>query len=166
MWSMPLASWRVSSRWGWRRRGFHRGVDLAAPTGTPVRSVAPGQVVKVWRDTGDPNAADNVNGNALRIQHRDGTGAGYAHLDTLAVELGDQVRTGELLGTVGSTGRSTGPHLHLTAFDATGQRVDPARFLGIIRNQGDRRGGTVLGLVVLAGTLAAAALAGSQAGRD
>jgi murein DD-endopeptidase MepM/ murein hydrolase activator NlpD len=153
-WAMPLASWRVSSRWGWRSRGFHRGVDLAAPTGTPVHSVAGGRVVKVWRN-------DPINGNALRVLHTDGTGAGYAHLHTLAVGEGQRVARGELLGTVGSTGRSTGPHLHLTAFNSDGNRVDPARFLGRIRNQGDRRGGAVLGLALLVGALAASAAAGS-----
>lgn len=100
----------------------HRGIDLAAPTGTPIAAMAAGTVTFAgWQ---------NGYGNVVIIQHGDGTETRYAHQDTMGVSVGQEVAAGELIGTVGSTGRSTGPHLHLE-LRRDGDAVDPAPYLGL-----------------------------------
>lgn len=85
-------------------RSWHRGHDIAAPTGTPVQAPASGKVV-LARDT-------FMNGNLVIVDHGQGVFTLYAHLDSMAVKVGDKVLAGDKLGEVGTTGRSTGPHLH------------------------------------------------------
>jgi murein DD-endopeptidase MepM/ murein hydrolase activator NlpD len=85
-------------------RSWHRGHDLAAPTGTPVYAPASGKVV-LARDT-------FMNGNLVIVDHGQGVFTLYAHLDSMAVKVGSPVLAGDKLGEVGTTGRSTGPHLH------------------------------------------------------
>jgi murein DD-endopeptidase MepM/ murein hydrolase activator NlpD len=99
---------------------FHRGVDLRAAYGSQVTSVAPGRVV--W--AGDQKGY----GTTVVVEHGDGWCTRYAHLSTLAVKAGDVVSAGQEIGRAGSSGRSTGPHLH---FEVTlrGEPVDPERFL-------------------------------------
>lgn len=100
----------LSSRFGMRRdpltgrRAFHAGYDYAARRGTPVVAGATGLVTYVGR-------LGNY-GNAVRISHGEGVSTLYGHLLSASVERGDYVRRGEQVGKVGSTGRSTGPHLH------------------------------------------------------
>ncbi len=96
----------------------HLGVDYAAPTGTPVYSVADGTVVWVGPRGG--------NGNLVRIRHAHGYESGYAHLSRFARGLrqGDRVTQGQVIGFVGSTGLSTGPHLHF-GLKRNGTYVDP-----------------------------------------
>lgn len=116
-------TWRTSS-FGWRidpftgRRAFHSGVDFAGSKGTPIYATADGFVSYA--------AADKYLGNTIIIEHRkkdlDEQGQPYArqggyqteygHLDKIAVEKGQQVKRGQQIGTMGNTGRSTGPHLH------------------------------------------------------
>lgn len=101
---------RTSGVYGSRRlyngeeRSWHRGHDIAAPTGTPVYAPARGRVV-LARDT-------FLNGNLVIIDHGQSVFTLYAHLDSMAVKMGDTLKPGEKLGEVGTTGRSTGPHLH------------------------------------------------------
>jgi peptidoglycan hydrolase FlgJ len=118
---MPLRG-RVSSQFGARRdpiRGAvreHHGVDIAAARGTPIAAAASGKVVFAGKRGGY--------GNLVEIEHADGRRTRYAHAEKITVKVGDEVAQGETVATVGSTGRSTGPHLHFEV-KARGARVDP-----------------------------------------
>ncbi|MEO5635396.1 MAG: LysM peptidoglycan-binding domain-containing M23 family metallopeptidase, partial [Candidatus Paceibacterota bacterium] len=93
-----------------RTRGVkpgHRGVDLAAPTGTAIHAAASGRVLAA--KTGYSGGF----GNMVIIQHSNGTKTLYAHMSKIGTQTGDQVSKGEVIGYVGSTGHSTGPHLHI-----------------------------------------------------
>ncbi len=98
----------------------HSGVDYAAPTGTPVRSVLAGDIVFAGPKGGY--------GNLVEVRHGDGRRTRYAHLDRIDVKVGQRLGRGDLLGTVGSTGQSTGPHLHFEVRHQ-GHAVDPEAFL-------------------------------------
>jgi murein DD-endopeptidase MepM/ murein hydrolase activator NlpD len=108
----PLPFVRVTSRYGMRRHpvlGFsrqHNGIDFGAPFGTPVRATASGVVTGRGRDKG--------RGNYVTIRHANGFASHYYHLQRFATGLrpGQRVEQGQVIGTVGSTGLSTGPHLH------------------------------------------------------
>lgn len=120
------AEGRVSTFFGTARvlnrvpRSPHRGVDIAAPRGSPVKSANSGVVTLV----GDLF----LSGRTVVVDHGWGVSTLYAHLDTITVREGQFVRRGELLGTVGSTGRATGPHLHFGAF-IRGANVDPLQLI-------------------------------------
>jgi len=99
---------------------FHHGVDIAAPTGTPIQSFAQGTVSFAgWR---------NGYGNLVIVQHADGIETRYAHQDTIDVVAGQVVSAGQVLGTVGATGTATGPHLHFEV-RRNGASLDPAAWL-------------------------------------
>jgi len=109
--AMPIASAaQVSSTYGWRRHPFHtelsthEGLDFAAPVGTPILA-ASGGVVRTA-------AYQGGFGNLIEIDHGDGLLTRYAHAKVLLVKKGDLVARGQLIARVGSTGLSTGPHLH------------------------------------------------------
>ena len=107
---LDIKDYTMSSGYGVRRdpvygtRKFHEGLDFAAPTGTPVYATADG-VVEVAERTGGY-------GNCIDIAHGYNYLTRYAHLSEILVAQGQQVKRGELIGKVGSTGKSTGPHLH------------------------------------------------------
>ncbi len=106
----PLNTGRVSSGYGMRvhpilrRRKRHSGVDLAAPTGTPVYATAAGEVSRADRS--------RTYGLVIYLEHGADLQTRYAHLSKLLVADGQTVQKGDVIGYVGSTGRSTGPHLH------------------------------------------------------
>jgi murein DD-endopeptidase MepM/ murein hydrolase activator NlpD len=118
---------RVTSRFGVRRdpitgaAEFHAGVDLAAPRGAEVHAVAPGEVIF----SGPRGNA----GNVVEVRHPGALVTTYAHVDRTLVRAGQKVAAGDVVATVGSTGRTTGPHLHF-AVQRAGHPIDPAQVLG------------------------------------
>lgn len=100
----PAESYRISSRFGPRRRRFHYGIDLAMPTGTPIYSTFDG-VIRVAK-------FNKSYGNLVVIRHDNGLETYYAHLSKIQVECGQKVKAGEQIGLAGNTGRSYGSHLH------------------------------------------------------
>ncbi len=121
---------RITSNFGYRRDPFHgagrqhKGMDIAAPAGTPIRPIRGGEVVFAGRRGGF--------GNAVIIDHGGGYRSIYAHCERLDVQEGQRVGPADVIGAVGSTGRSTGPHLHLEVH-RDGVAVDPAEVLGVGR---------------------------------
>lgn len=118
--------YRVSSRFGWRQHPIegdirlHNGIDLPQPAGTPVFATADGIVKWIsWQPDGL--------GLAVCLEHTTGYQTIYGHLSNYAVWEGNKVRRGALIGRVGSTGRSTGPHLHYTII-YQGKAVDPSQY--------------------------------------
>ena len=105
-----------------RPSGPHNGVDYPAPLGTPVATIAPGKVIAVDEDA--------RSGKFIRVLHDDGTISAYAHLSAQDVARGSRVEAGAILGKVGSTGNSTGPHLHLTVRDRNDRTINPESIYG------------------------------------
>lgn len=123
---MPLESATLTSDYGMRThpviggRRAHKGIDLAAPTGTPVYATADGIVGRAdWFSS---------YGLYIQIEHGADLETRYAHLSRLAVSAGESVQKGDLIGYVGSTGRSTGPHLHYEV-RVDGQAVNPMPYM-------------------------------------
>lgn len=122
------ASRSISSRFGNRRDPFthrlrfHGGLDIAADYGSPVLATARGTVVEAqW---------DGSYGNYVKIDHGNGYETLYGHMSKLSVKPGDVVNRGEQIGKVGSTGRSTAPHIHYEIF-VNGKRVDPQKHVNL-----------------------------------
>ncbi len=122
---MPLQA-QFSSGYGMRRdpitheMRLHRGVDIAAPQGARVHTAGAGRVVFSGYEKGY--------GNTVVVQHPDGYESRYAHLAELLVKEGDQIQASQVVGTVGNTGRSTGPHLHFE-ISRHGSQLDPRAML-------------------------------------
>lgn len=118
--------YRITSRFGWRsdpftrNRSFHNGVDMAIARGTPVYASLAGQVVSTGYST--------VYGNHVIIQHHSGYKTLYGHLTSIFTRPNNYVGPNTQIGTVGSTGRSTGPHLHFTVYK-NGATIDPMTLL-------------------------------------
>lgn len=116
----------VSSRFGWRmdpisgRRAMHRGVDYSARLGTPVYATADGVVTY--------SGVEQTYGNVVEISHAAGFVTRYAHMQRRLVQKGQRITRGDVIGRVGSTGRSTFSHLHYE-IEREGERVDPLRFV-------------------------------------
>lgn len=104
-WNAPLKETKINSEFGFRRYRWHHGTDLKLTTGDPVFNVFDGIVRMKSYDR-------NGYGYYVLVRHRNGLETLYGHLSKISVEIGQEVRAGELLGLGGSTGRSTGPHLH------------------------------------------------------
>ncbi|MFI7101725.1 M23 family metallopeptidase [Streptomyces sp. NPDC050161] len=106
----------------------HSGQDFVVPSGTPVKAVHHGTVVKAGPNGGGDGPAY---GNAIVIKHDDGTYTQYAHLSQIQVQVGQQVSTGKQIGLSGSTGNSTGPHLHFEVRTGPnyGSGIEPTGFL-------------------------------------
>jgi murein DD-endopeptidase MepM/ murein hydrolase activator NlpD len=121
---MPLAARALTSGFGMRVNPVtgiyaeHAGIDLAAPVGTPIMATADGVVGRAGWAGGY--------GLMVAVENGGGRETRYAHMSRIAVAPGAQVHAGEVLGYVGSTGRSTGPHLHYE-MRVNGQPVDPLR---------------------------------------
>ena len=122
----PLRSYRISSSFGMRQSPFtgklqiHNGVDLAAPIGTDVYSAREGKVTEM--------GTDSVLGNYIIIAHEDNWASLYGHLSSFSVKLDNAVTAGTIIGKVGTTGQSTGPHLHFE-LRKSGAALDPAKIL-------------------------------------
>lgn len=122
----PADSRRVTSLFGIRkdpftgRATFHGGLDLSGDTGDPIYAAADGTVLTAERES--------AHGNHIVISHSNGIKTGYSHLSKILTEVGAKVKKGDLIGELGSTGRSTGPHLHYEVF-VNGERVDPQPYL-------------------------------------
>jgi murein DD-endopeptidase MepM/ murein hydrolase activator NlpD len=106
---------------------FHTGVDLGIAEGTPIRAAEPGQVVQAAGQTNSLGMLVGY-GNLVRIQADSGRIDYYAHMTAFAVQRGEVVQTGQLIGYVGSTGYSTGPHVHFEV-RVSGVPIDPAPYL-------------------------------------
>ncbi|HZV10822.1 MAG TPA: M23 family metallopeptidase, partial [Novosphingobium sp.] len=133
---LPVAGARITSSFGMRYHpilGYermHSGTDLAAPWGSPVYAVADGYVEYAGWHGG--------HGNYLRLAHGGGVETGYGHLSRYAVASGMRVRAGQVIGYVGSTGLSTGAHLHYEVFQS-GRAIDPMSVHFIVRAGVDPR---------------------------
>ena len=127
-WHLPLSpgAYDLSATFGqssglWANT--HTGLDFAAPAGTPILSVANGVVTST--------GYDGAYGNRTIVTLEDGTEIWYCHQTSFGVSPGDSVSGGEVIGTVGSTGNSTGPHLHLEVRPGAGDPVDPYAALSV-----------------------------------
>ncbi|AUT46074.1 M23 family metallopeptidase [Achromobacter sp. AONIH1] len=130
--AMPITDYPyLSSSYGWRRNpvtgrsALHEGLDFSAPPGTPILAASGGVVLESKFHPGY--------GNMVEIDHGDGLITRYAHASSLLVKQGQLVDRGQQIARVGSTGRSTGPHLHFEVRLA-GQPLDPRLFLGPQQN--------------------------------
>lgn len=130
----PLMAPRLSSAYGERIhpiRRFshnHQGIDLAAPPGSPIRAIAGGTVVFA-----DPYQGY---GNLVVVRHNLRMTSHYAHCQRIAVNPGQQVQAGQIIAYVGSTGTSTGPHLHFEV-RVNGKPVNPERFIPGLASEAD-----------------------------
>jgi murein DD-endopeptidase MepM/ murein hydrolase activator NlpD len=119
---------KITSLFGWRdnpfgrsrKREFHDGLDIAVPYGTPVRAAGDGVVIyAAWK---------SGYGRLIKIQHANGLVSWYGHNSKLLAQEGDTVKKGEIISNVGSSGRSTGPHLHF-GIEKQGKLQDPLNYL-------------------------------------
>ena len=108
----------LTSGYGWRWGRMHKGIDIAAPIGTPIMAAAPGEVIFAGWNSGGY-------GNLVKLQHSDGSVTFYAHNHRVLVGKGQKVRQGQLIAEMGSTGRSTGPHLHFEIRPNGTTAIDP-----------------------------------------
>ncbi len=117
----PVKKGRVSSVFGWRGKRMHKGIDIAAKTGTAVFAVEDGVVLRAKRV--------GAYGLLVEIEHSEMYTTRYAHNSKLLVKAGEYVVKGQKIAKVGSTGRSTGPHLHFEVRQS-GVAINPLRYLG------------------------------------
>lgn len=112
----------LTSRFGRRWGRMHKGIDIAGPVGTPIQAAADGIVIKAgWHSGGY--------GNLIEVKHNDGTITRYGHNSRLLVSVGQLVQQGHQIAAMGSTGRSTGSHLHFEILPSGGSAVNPVALL-------------------------------------
>jgi murein DD-endopeptidase MepM/ murein hydrolase activator NlpD len=128
-WLVPISYTAFTSAYGWRDhpvyggQRFHHGVDLAAPSGTPIYATRSGVVTTASYEAGGA-------GNYVSINHKDGFSSIYMHMTRYVVYAGQYVYAGQVIGYCGSTGASTGPHLHFGIY-YNGSSVNPANYIKI-----------------------------------
>lgn len=121
----PTAGW-VTSAFGWRsdpftaKRTFHHGIDIATHYGNPVVATADGVIVSLRRD--------KIGGKTILISHRGGYTTVYCHLSKFLVKPGQRIKRGDIIGEVGKTGKTLGPHVHYEV-RVNGKRVNPYYYL-------------------------------------
>jgi murein DD-endopeptidase MepM/ murein hydrolase activator NlpD len=121
-WINPLPEAATTSCYGQRWGRLHAGVDLAAPDGSPIRAAGAGIVVAAGPAEGY--------GNAVLIDHGNGYLTHYGHMSVITVTVGQHVRAGDPIGNEGSTGHSTGPHLHFEVHEGTYKNpIEPTRWM-------------------------------------
>ena len=120
----PVPGVSINSPMGMRWGRMHNGVDMAADFGTPILAAMDGVITRVDFDPGGY-------GNYITIKHNDGSISEtlYGHMESTSVTVGQEVKAGQPIGAMGSTGGSTGPHLHFEVRDNNDQRIDPASVL-------------------------------------
>ncbi len=124
--AMPVKSaFRFTSPFGKRWGRAHEGIDLAGPVGTPIYATGDGVVIFAGWQRGY--------GNVIKIKHAIGTETRYGHLSKIRVKAGQQVSRNSLIGDMGNTGRSTGPHLHYEV-RVDGKAVNPMSFIKAAQN--------------------------------
>ncbi|MBR6421392.1 peptidoglycan DD-metalloendopeptidase family protein [bacterium] len=134
---LPLDTIRITSPFGMRRHPItgkmtqHHGVDYGAPVGTPVYAVAPGKVIEVKQTP--------LGGKQVTINHADNTKTYYLHLNSYNVSVGTAVSARQRIASVGNTGRSTGPHLHLGIKSPKGDWLNPQKVKMIATPQLDNK---------------------------
>ena len=116
------AKGQLTSGYGRRWGRMHKGIDIAGPIGTPILAAAPGEVVSAGWNSGGY-------GNLVKIKHPDGSLTLYAHNHRILVRQGQKVRQGQQIAEMGSTGRSTGPHLHFEVHPSGKGAVNPVAYL-------------------------------------
>lgn len=130
--SCVVSGGRVTSEFGQRihpvtgRLSMHNGIDIAVPVGTAVRSYADGEITRIENQ---PSGY----GNVVYVRHADGSETRYAHLNSFqdGLRIGQSVKSGDTLGGAGSTGRSTGSHLHFEYRDSSGKAQNPRGLPGL-----------------------------------
>ncbi|MEA2077927.1 MAG: M23 family metallopeptidase [Candidatus Marinimicrobia bacterium] len=124
---LDAKSYYISSNYGYRtdpitqKRKFHSGIDLAANRGTSIYASGKGKVVFAAYSYGGY-------GNVVKVDHGEGIVSIYAHMNRIKVKKGDIIERGSLIGEVGSTGRSTGPHLHYE-IQKDGKAINPVKYM-------------------------------------
>lgn len=127
--SWPTVPNSITSDFGMREdpfnysASFHTGIDIKGNYGTPVYAAADGVITLAGKNGGY--------GNTIKIKHSNSYETLYGHLSEIHVNEGETVKKGDLIGAIGSTGRSTGPHLHYEILK-NGSQIDPAQFLQFI----------------------------------
>jgi murein DD-endopeptidase MepM/ murein hydrolase activator NlpD len=119
-WCWPADTTTTTSEFGRRWGRMHEGLDIAGPTGTPIFAAQAGQVSFAGRQGGY--------GNLILVDHGGGVVTAYAHQSRFVASVGDPVACGQLIGEIGSTGNSTGPHLHFEV-RVDGTPVNPMNYL-------------------------------------
>lgn len=122
---LPTTNYRLSAKFNQRGRhwssGRHTGLDFAAPRSTRVDAVANGKIAFA--------GYAGAYGKAVIVKHTDGKRSLYAHLNKITTKKGKKVSAGQKIGKVGSTGNSTGPHLHFEVRSKSGKKLNPRYFL-------------------------------------
>lgn len=139
--SLPVNEKRITSPFGQRGSEFHNGIDLGVPAGSDVKAAASGIVLSTYNDS--------LGGNQMILLHNGGWKTGYAHLNSFLANPGDEVGRGDTIALSGATGETTGPHLHFTVTNPSGEKIDPETVLGSNWIKWTAAGAALLLLVLL-----------------